>query len=93
MRRIHICSSCSGAAYAPRFPKALKKLLGKRDAKKADFKNTYVPHATNLWEDVDTCYSFFDAVYAGVKTLDSKDLPASDRSSWDKAAKFLAARR
>jgi len=61
--------------------------------KKAAFPGTYVPYALNFAEDLDIACSFFDAIYAGVQTLDAKDLPAADRAVWDKAAKYLELRR
>ena len=61
--------------------------------KKAAFPGTYVPYALNFAEDLDIACSFFDAVYAGIQTLDAKDLPVADRAVWDKAAKYLELRR
>ncbi|SPQ21129.1 59aa6d8f-db14-430c-9cc9-ef2153efa8f4 [Thermothielavioides terrestris] len=57
------------------------------------FPGTYVPYAEAFAEDLDIACSFFEALYAGVKTLDSKEMPAVDRITWDKAAKYLASRR
>ena len=52
-----------------------------------------MPFALAFAEDLDIACNFFDAIYAGVKALDAKDLPSADRASWDKAAKFLEVRR
>jgi hypothetical protein len=52
-----------------------------------------VPHATHLKEDLDIAFSFFDAVYAGVKTLEVKEIAAADRDVWDNAAGYLEQRR
>jgi hypothetical protein len=57
------------------------------------FPAAYVPYATHLWEDMEICYSFFDAIHAGVKTLDTKELSTSDCTDWNKAAEFLRKRR
>ncbi|KAK3308108.1 nuclease-like protein [Chaetomium strumarium] len=57
------------------------------------FPGIYVPYAVNFAEDLDVACNFFEALYAGVKTLDSKEIPVVDRVTWDKAAKYLASRR
>jgi hypothetical protein len=61
--------------------------------KKKAFPDSYVPFALAFEEDLDIACAFFDALYAGVKTLDAKDIPGVDRATWDKAAKFLELRR
>lgn len=61
--------------------------------KKQDFPGTYVPYALAFAEDLDIACDFFEALYAGIKTLDAKDIPAIDRTAWDKAAKYLETRR
>ncbi|KAK0651874.1 temperature dependent protein affecting M2 dsRNA replication-domain-containing protein [Cercophora newfieldiana] len=58
-----------------------------------DFPGVYVPYATAFQEDLDIACKFFDALYAGLKTLGEKDIPKTDRATWDKAANYLAARR
>ncbi len=52
-----------------------------------------MPYALAFAEDLDIACNFFDALYAGVKALDAKEMPAADRATWDKAAKFLESRR
>jgi hypothetical protein len=52
-----------------------------------------VPYATAFADDLEIACKFFDALYAGVKTLDETEIPAADRATWDKASKYLAARR
>ncbi len=61
--------------------------------KKQSFPGGYVPYALAFAEDLDIACNFFDALYAGVKALDAKEMPAADRATWDKAAKFLESRR
>ncbi|KAL2025036.1 hypothetical protein VTK56DRAFT_38 [Thermocarpiscus australiensis] len=61
--------------------------------KKQNFPATYVPFALAFAEDLDIACDFFEALYAGVKTLDAKDMSAADRAAWDKAAKYLELRR
>jgi len=57
------------------------------------FPEKYVPYASAFSEDLDIACQFFDALYAGVKTLDTAELTAADRAVWDKAAEYLALRR
>lgn len=64
-----------------------------RQRKLEAFPGTYVPYAEAFAEDLDIACHFFEALYAGVKTLDAKEMPAVDRITWDKAAKYLASRR
>lgn len=61
--------------------------------KKAEFPGKYLPYALHFSEDLDICCALFDAVYAGVKTLGPKEVPAVDRAGWDRAAKYLESRR
>lgn len=61
--------------------------------KKKNFPETYVPFALAFAEDLDIACEFFDALYAGVKSLQAKDISAADRAAWDRAAKFLELRR
>lgn len=63
-------------------------------AQKLDqFPKVYVPYAVSFTEDFDVACKFFDALHAGVKSLNPKDIPAADRSAWDKAAEYLSSRR
>ncbi|KAJ4302209.1 hypothetical protein N0V88_002345 [Collariella sp. IMI 366227] len=57
------------------------------------FPGVYVPYAVAFAEDLEVACDFFEALYAGVKTLDAKEVPAVDRIAWDKAAKYLEVRR
>ncbi|KAK5656330.1 hypothetical protein OQA88_4710 [Cercophora sp. LCS_1] len=63
----------------------------KLERKKA-FPDQYVPYATCFAEDLDVACSFFDSLYAGVKTLEN-EIPGADRQAWDRAAVYLAARK
>jgi hypothetical protein len=53
----------------------------------------YVPFAVSFADDLDVACNFFEALHAGVKTLSPKDIPAVDRSAWEKAAEYLQSRR
>ena len=57
-----------------------------------DFPSRYVPYSTHFKEDLDIFFNFFDAIYAGIKTLDS-EIPAADKQAWDKAVKYLELRK
>ncbi|KAL1881151.1 hypothetical protein VTK73DRAFT_4598 [Phialemonium thermophilum] len=61
--------------------------------KKQEFPGKYLPYALRFSDDIDMCCAFFDAIYAGVKTLGNDDISAGDREAWDKAAKYLDLRR
>jgi hypothetical protein len=58
-----------------------------------DFPKVYVPYAIAFQEDLEIACKFFDALHAGVKTLGEKEMSSADRATWDKAAKYLAARK
>ncbi|KAJ2989785.1 hypothetical protein NUW58_g3292 [Xylaria curta] len=60
--------------------------------KKADFPGKFVPYATNFYEDLDIACEFFDALHAGVKTLNN-EISSGDKNVWDKAAAYLQLRR
>lgn len=60
--------------------------------KKQEFPATYVPYATNFFEDLEIACEFFVAIHAGVKTL-KNEVSAADRGAWDKAAVYLRLRR
>jgi hypothetical protein len=64
-----------------------------RENKLRAYPGIYAPNAVNFAEDLDIACNFFEALYAGVKTLDSKEIPVVDRVTWDKAAKYLESRR
>ncbi|KAL1837745.1 hypothetical protein VTJ49DRAFT_3437 [Mycothermus thermophilus] len=64
-----------------------------KEQKLQQFPKVYVPYAVNFGEDLKVACSFFDAVYAAVKTLGPKEIPAIDRAAWDKAAQYLSLRR
>jgi hypothetical protein len=57
------------------------------------FPKVYVPYAVSFDEDFDVACNFFDALHAGIKTLGAKDMPAVDRTAWDRASEYLACRR
>lgn len=64
-----------------------------KEQKLQAFPATYVPFAVSFAQDFEVASNFFDALYAGVKQLGAKDIPAADRSAWDKAAQYLQVRR
>lgn len=59
---------------------------------KAKFAENNMPQALCLWEDLNICYAFFNAIHAGVKTLDVKYMPAAELAEWDKTSRFLQSR-
>lgn len=59
--------------------------------KKQEFPGTFVPYATHFFEDLEIACDFFNALHAGVKTLN--EVSSADRSAWDKAAVYLQLRR
>ncbi|KAK1829641.1 protein MKT1 [Podospora conica] len=61
--------------------------------KKANFPLLFMPHVLAFEEDLEIACNFFDAIYAGVKLLDSSAMVPSKRQQWDKAAEYLALRR
>jgi hypothetical protein len=71
----------------PEFTKAQKQ------EKKVQFPLTYLPHAVDFAGDLEVACSFFDAIYAGVKTLDAPEMSAKQRQEWEKASEYLQARR
>lgn len=64
-----------------------------KEEKLQNFPGVYVPYAESFSEDLSVACNLFEALYAGVKTLDAKDIPAQDRVAWDKAAEYLKSRR
>lgn len=63
-----------------------------RHADKAKYVAKYLPHSINFAEDLDVAFQFFDAVYAGVKTL-GDEIGETDRKAWNDANAYLALRR
>ncbi|KAK1760826.1 nuclease-like protein [Echria macrotheca] len=63
-----------------------------KEKKKGDFTERSMPYATAFSEDLDIACRFFDALYAGVKTLD-KEISADDQKAWKSAAAYLDNRR
>lgn len=61
-------------------------------AKKTEFPSKFVPFATDFFEDLDIACEFFNALHAGVKTI-NKEISGEDRKVWDKAAVYLEQRR
>ena len=64
-----------------------------KDQMKTTFAGTYLPMGDNFHGDLEIACAFFDALYAGVRTLDAEEMPTGNREEWDRAAAFLAARR
>ncbi|KAH8600056.1 temperature dependent protein affecting M2 dsRNA replication-domain-containing protein [Bisporella sp. PMI_857] len=60
---------------------------------KEDYAGKYLPHGINISEDLDVAFDFFDALYEGIKTLSTSEVPQADRKAWDEAKKYLIARR
>jgi hypothetical protein len=63
-----------------------------RQTKLKDFPTKFVPFATHFAEDLELCFSFFDALYKGVKILQSEISPV-EIAIWDKAYAYMEARR
>jgi hypothetical protein len=64
-----------------------------REVKLQEFPQHYLPYAIDFPGDLRIACAFFDAIYAGLKTLDAQHLPLTERTAWDNAAKYLEARR
>lgn len=64
-----------------------------KEDKKKEFPKTYLPYAVNFAGDLEIACSFFDAIHAGVKTLDDQEMTPKQRKEWDDAAKYLKNRR
>lgn len=60
---------------------------------KAAYVKTLLPHSVDFTRDLDKAFRFFDAVYAGVKTLGEEEVSQEDRTMWDRAHKWLSVRR
>ena len=63
-----------------------------RSKRLAEFPSVYLPYAVDVKGDIRTCCNFVDALTKGVQTLDSKEIPASDKAIWAKAQAYLEAR-
>jgi hypothetical protein len=59
---------------------------------KVSYAAKFLPNSVNIAEDLDVAFDFFEALYEGVKTLDS-DIPEADKKAWDEAKAYLALRR
>ncbi|KAI0999191.1 hypothetical protein K3495_g9005 [Podosphaera aphanis] len=62
-----------------------------REANKLIFAKKFIPHSLKFSEDLEVGFNFFDAVYAGVKTL-GNEIPLSEKEAWDQAHKYLCQR-
>ena len=63
-----------------------------RAERKKDFPSRYVPYATHFEEDLDIAFNFFQALNKGVQAM-GKEIPTADAAIWDRASKWLEARR
>ncbi len=63
-----------------------------RTERSTEFPGRYVPFATHIFEDLEISFAFFDALHAGVKSLD-KGVSAADKAAWERASKYLELRR
>lgn len=63
-----------------------------RAARLEGFPTYYVPYAEDVAGDIRNCCHFVDALNKGVQTLDSKELPAADKTAFAKAHAYLEAR-
>lgn len=57
---------------------------------KARYEKWPIAHADDILGDLDLAFKFFDALHAGVRTLEGK---VEDQDIWSGAAKYLAERR
>lgn len=64
-----------------------------RAARIEAFPAKFVPFATHFVEDLSICYALFDAILAGVRSLDDKLVSAADKKVWEQTSKYLQARR
>ncbi|TQS38015.1 hypothetical protein Golomagni_01489 [Golovinomyces magnicellulatus] len=63
-----------------------------REDNKPVFAEKFIPHSIKFAEDLAVAFSFFDAVYDGVKTL-RDEISATEKEEWDRAKKYLSLRR
>lgn len=58
----------------------------------ATFPDAFVPYSMAFSEDLEIACEFFEAVYAGLQTLDGQGISANDMKAWSKAKEYLAPR-
>lgn len=63
-----------------------------READKQIYKAKFLPQSVDFAGDLDVAFTFFDAVYDGVKTL-GDEISGADKKAWDDAKSYLAVRR
>lgn len=63
-----------------------------RNADKVKYSEKFLPHGVDFAGDLDVAFSFFDALYEGVKTL-GDEIGETDRKAWDDASAYLTLRR
>ena len=66
---------------------AEEKAVAKRDYTE---KNGFLPHAVDFAGDLDICFSLFDAIHIGVKSLGEEFI---DKKLWEDAKDYLSVRR
>lgn len=57
-----------------------------------EFPSNFVPNAINFAEDLDTSLNFFDALIAGVETINA-EMTADDKAAWRAAKQYRDSRR
>ncbi len=63
-----------------------------RATRKREFPLSYVPFATHFVQDLDISYAFFQALSAGIQSLD-KEMTASEKAVWETASQYLELRK
>ncbi|KAJ6438427.1 XPG N-terminal domain-containing protein [Purpureocillium lavendulum] len=63
-----------------------------RATRLAEFPRTFVPFAEALSDDFRLCTDFVGALNQGVQTIDSTELPATNKAAWTQAQRYLDAR-
>jgi hypothetical protein len=63
-----------------------------RQTDKEKYVEKFLPYSVNFPEDLDVAFSFFDAMYDGVKTL-GDEIGDADKKAWDTAKSYLSKRR
>ncbi|KAK3956490.1 temperature dependent protein affecting M2 dsRNA replication-domain-containing protein [Pseudoneurospora amorphoporcata] len=58
----------------------------------ATFPDAFVPYSMAFSEDLEIACEFFEAVYAGLQTLDGQGISANDLKAWSKANEYLSPR-
>jgi hypothetical protein len=61
----------------------------RREQRKQEYKEKYLPNSVNFAEDLDVAFKFFDAVYEGVKTL-GDEIGEADKQAWDGAKAYVS---